>query len=311
MANYSTPNADKIRTITRSAYDFQQVRVDIGNRIVANFREKLGIPPGEEAEEEAEEILAELRQRWRKITDGVVRVTRRKKYDFDGVITTYAELGLLSNYFQIEKREQDLFRSLGYALDGVPIWEEFLDDVKGVGPAMAGCIISELDPHRAPYPSSFHAYCGLDVADDGKARSRRSEHLVEHKYTDSEGKEQTRKGLSFNPFIRTKLLGVLGPSFLRAGKEDNPYRDEYDRYRHRIENMDKHADKSDGHIHNMAIRKMVKHFVVDTWLVWRDLEDLPLAKPYAVKYLGKNDHGREERLGITNPTYHEDVGNHQ
>jgi hypothetical protein len=301
MSNYSTPGASTIRAITRSAYDFQKIRIEIGNRIIANFREKLGVPSGEEAEDDAKEILSELRTRWQKITDGVARVTRRKKYDFDGVITTHAELGLLSNYFQIEKREQDLFRSLGYALDGVPIWEEFLSDVKGVGPAMAGCIISELDPHRAPYPSSFFAYCGLDVADDGKARSRRSEHLVEHKYTDSEGKEQTRKSLSFNPFIRTKLLGVLGSSFLRAGKEDNPYRDEYDRYRHRIENMDCHEDKSDGHIHNMAIRKMVKHFVCDLHLMWRYLEDLPVSKPYAVKHLNKSEHAREERLGITNP----------
>jgi hypothetical protein len=306
MANYSTENAATIRAITRSAYDFQKMRIEIGNRIVANFREKIGITSGEEPDSDAQNVLAKLRVRWKKITDGVARVTRQKKYDFDGVITTHAELGLLSNYFRIEKREQDLFRSLGYALDGVPIWEEFLVDVKGVGPAMAGCIISELDPHEAPYPSSFHAYCGLDVAEDGRARSRRSEHLVEHEYIDSDGEQQTRKGLSFNPFIRTKLLGVLGPSFLRAGKEDNPYRAEYDRYRHRIENMDRHEDKSDGHIHNMSIRKMVKSFVTALHVKWRYLEDLPVSKPYAVKYLGKNEHGLEERLGVVNPKRFDD-----
>ena len=44
---------------------------------------------------------------------------------------------------------------------------------------MAGVLISEFDIHRARYPSSMWKYAGLDVARDGRGRSRKAEHLVE------------------------------------------------------------------------------------------------------------------------------------
>lgn len=306
MANYSTENAGIVLATTRSAYDLQKLRIQTGNRIVANFRDKLGMDAGEPDDDAAQELMADLRKRYRRITDGIARVTRRPSYDYDGVITTYAEIALLDYYFSLAKREQSLFTALGDALKKCPIWNEFLDDVHGVGPAMGGVIVSEMDPHRAKHPSSFWSYAGLDVADDGRGRSRREAHLVEHTYTDSEGNEQTRKGISFNPFLKTKLIGVLGPSFLRARSDDAYYQDVYYRYRHRIENRDDLQDESDGHLHNMAIRYMVKDFLIDLHIIWRDLEDLPVSKPYHVAKLGKDDHDRERRLGVHNPKRHGD-----
>ena len=42
---------------------------------------------------------------------------------------------------------------------------------------------------------------------------------------------------------------------------------------------------SEGHIHNMALRKLIKLFIACLWLVWREAESLPLTKPYALEVL--------------------------
>lgn len=43
---------------------------------------------------------------------------------------------------------------------------------------------------------------------------------------------------------------------------------------------------SDGHIHNRALRKMIKMFQAGLVLVWREAEGLPPTKPYAIDKLG-------------------------
>ena len=147
---------------------------------------------------------------------------------------------------------------------------------------MSAVVISQFDIHKAEYPSSLHAYAGLDVV-NGKGRSRQKEHLVDQTYLDAQGKEQTKKGISFNPFVKTKLVGVLGSSFIKSG---GPYREVYDNYKHRLQHMPAHAEKSKGHIHNMSVRYMVKRFLTDLYKVWRELEGLPVAPEYSEAKLG-------------------------
>lgn len=43
---------------------------------------------------------------------------------------------------------------------------------------------------------------------------------------------------------------------------------------------------SEGHVHNQAVRKMIKLFLACLWLVWREAEGLPATKPYAIDKLG-------------------------
>jgi hypothetical protein len=42
------------------------------------------------------------------------------------------------------------------------------------------------------------------------------EHLVDRTYIDKNGEEKTKKGVTYNPFLKTKLTGVLDGSFLRS-----------------------------------------------------------------------------------------------
>jgi len=43
---------------------------------------------------------------------------------------------------------------------------------------------------------------------------------------------------------------------------------------------------SEGHLHNMALRRTIKLFLACLWLVWREAEGLPVTKPYAIDKLG-------------------------
>lgn len=292
----------KVRTLVRSRDQVQDTRIKQGNRLTANFRAKLGIEEGEEADEKQNKILKELEKDYKRLTDGIAKITARRSYPFEGVIEDYIELRMVNQYFDLVDMENRLTRDIERALDGVQIWDEFLDDVKGVGPATGGVIVSELNPHKAPYPSSFWKYCGLHVI-NGEGASRKKEHLEEVEYVNSDGEKDTRKSLGYNPWVKTKLMGVLAPSFLKAKSE---YRDHYDRYRNRIENEEEHEDKSDGHLHQMSLRYMVKQFLIELHMKWRYLEDLAVTKPYHEAKLGKNGHGLEEKLGIENPKRHDD-----
>ena len=278
-----------IKIMVRGAYDIQKLRIMMGNRIVANFKAKLGQKPGmseEELEEAEKTILNTLRASYRKITDGVTTLPRQSSFKGDEVISSYTELVLVDQYLSLEQQEDKQFSRLKNVLKDFPIYNEFLEGIYGVGPAMAGVIVSEINIHAAQYPSSLWKYAGLDVAGDGKGRSRKKEHLEESEYINKDGETATKMGITFNPFLKTKLVGVLGSSFIKQSPTKCQYRKIYDDYKHRLENMPAHADKTKGHRHNMAVRYAVKRFLADLYVVWRTLEGLPVATEYSEGKLG-------------------------
>ena len=276
-----------IKTMVRGAYDIQKLRIQMGNRIVGNFKAKLGQEPSmpeSEIGDDGAKILAELRREYKKITDGVKTFPRQSNFKGNEVISNYTELCLLAQYVDLEMEEERHFSRLGNILKDYPIYTEFLAPIKGIGPAMAGVIVSEIDIHAATYPSSLWAYCGLDVGPDGGGRSKRKEHLVEKEYIDKDGKPATRVGITFNPFLKTKLVGVLSSCLIRAGNEK--YSTIYRNYKNRIENMEAHKDKTKLHRDNMAKRYMIKQFLVDLHMKWRELEGLPVSTSYHKGKLG-------------------------
>ena len=285
-------NNHSIKTMVRGLYDIQKLRVQMGNRIVANFKAKeLGQTAGKPEEElggEEKRILTLLRDRFKKITDGVKAFPTKGKFKPDEVISSYSELCLLRSYISLETEEHTMTLQLKHALNEFPIYTEFLENVRGCGSLMSGVIISEIDISAAKYSSSLWKYAGLDVAQDGNGRSRKKEHLVESTYINKDGDEMKKMGITFNPFLKTKLVGVLGASFL---KSKSPYADIYYDYKNRLENHPKHKEKTKGHRHNMAIRYCIKMFLIDLYANWRELEGLPVAAPYSEAKLGLVHHG--------------------
>jgi len=383
----------RIRAMTRGAYALQKLRIQTGGRVVANFKQKLGIKPGtkeDESESKAKEILDDLRASYVRITDGISLSDRKEilsrleaEEKGDGLISDYTEFCLVAQYLLLETSEKRQFTDLAEALRGIPIWEGYLKDVKGIGPAMAGVLISELSIEKAKYPSSFRAYAGLDVvggwrldewqwlgnipelesdlykeivgaipaerplhsSEDGQlryepgsiafdengpkltvvlsgkghqvaatyrwehsgGRSRRREHLVEVEYTDAKGETKKKLSLTYNPFLKSKLMGVLAASFLRVA--DSPYRRVYDEYKFRLENHAIYGIAQDDEMietkegkkvrktskarrHMMACRYMIQRFLTDLHIAWRGIEGLPVSKEYSEAKLGlKHDEG--------------------
>jgi len=279
-----------IKTLVRGVYDLQKLRIMMGNRIVGNFKVKQGQKPGEKEDTldtAGKILLSQLRASHKLIANAIIAAPPRLPFKGDELISSEIEYNLMDHYLELENQEIKQFRSLERGLREYPIYTEFLKGVCGIGPAMAGVILSEIDIHKAEYPSSIHAYAGLDVASDGQGRSRKKEHLVEVTYINKDGEEATRVGITFNPFLKTKLIGVLGSSFLKQSPDRCEYRKVYDNYKHRLEHMDAHKEKSKGHRHNMAIRYMIKIFLIDLYKNWRALEGLPVAPSYAEAKLGK------------------------
>ena len=277
---------ENLRTMVRGAYDIQSLRISMGNRIVGNFKVKLGQTPGVTEEDgldaDSKAILSDLRKTYDKITDGVKSFPRQKSFKGSGIISSFTELCLVAQYLDLERDENSHFRRLEMVLRDFPIYNEFLEGVRGCGAAMSGVIISEIDIRKSEYPSSVHKYAGLDVAADGRGRSRKAEHLVLVEYTDKQGETKERNSITFNPWLKTKLY-VLATCFIKSG---SPYREVYDNYKHRLEHMPAHADKSKGHRHAMAMRYMIKKFLTDLYAKWRELEGLPVATPYSEGKLG-------------------------
>jgi hypothetical protein len=147
-------------------------------------------------------------------------------------------------------------------------------------------------------------YAGLGVEADGRGTSKRSEHLHEIGYTDKDGKAATRMGIRYNPFLKTKLMGVLATSFLRV--KDSPYREVYDFYKHRLESRSgmegggviSWSEESKGHRHNASLRYMVKIFLQHLYNQWRALEKLPIHPTYYEAKLS----GRPHSGGRGDPT---------
>jgi hypothetical protein len=285
------------KSLVRSLYDIQKQRIEIGNRICAELKLRLGQRPGMsegELEKEAKDYLERARKEYRRITDSFV-LDKAHKYlavDFDGyeIITDAAILVFVELYEEQLAHEEKMAKVIGAIVKQHPLWDAFLDGVKGCGPLMSAVILSEFDIHKAVRISQFWAYAGLDVAADGRGRGRYKEHLIDQTYTDKDGAEQTKKGITFNPFLKTKLVGVLATCFIKQTADTCKYRKVYDDYKHRLENHPAHKDKSKGHRHNMAMRYMVKIFLADLWLSWRELEGLPVTPTYQEAVLGHKHH---------------------
>jgi hypothetical protein len=357
----------------------------MGNRIVGNFKAKLGQLPGITEEDsldaDAKEVLDKLRASYKLIGSAVAAFKKTKgdpkPFEGDELISNETELVLVEQYLDLEDQEKRAFTRLGKLLEKIPVYTEYLSTVKGIGPAMAAVLISEIDIAKAKHPSSLWAYFGLDVAttwvlqstsvrqvnltrpdpslsiptlvdhlerDDKPdvpgavevtrqwnaepplrcpdyeasatdhaavvtyeidgfriaaeyrqfhtgGRSRKAKHLVDREYINKDGEKAVRKSITFNPWAKTKILGVLVPSFLRANNEK--YRKVYDDYKFRLENHVKYKDVSKGHRHNMSLRYVAKIFLIELHTEWRKLEGLPTSVPYAEAKLGLK-HGRQE-----------------
>lgn len=297
-----------VRKMVRQAYDIQKLRIATGLRVVAQFKQKFEVDEVDDDDLDAqdkqkEKLLKAILQSYERVTDGIVETSRKKNYKFDNIIQDETEVWFIESYTGLLKQEHLAFKSLEKVLDQDSFYNAWLSHVRGIGPAMAGVIISEFDPHKAKYPSSFWKYAGLDVIavfdkEDPtvfigtEGRCRKEQHLVEREYIAKDGTTKTKRGLTYNPWLKSKLLAVLATSFLRAGNERyvKLYQDYKFRQLQRPELQGKPGIKAISH--KRALRYMIKQFLVDLHMAWRAHEGLTVSVQYGEAKLGLT-HGRD------------------
>ena len=166
--------------------------------------------------------------------------------------------------------------------------------VKGVAEVLAGAMMSGIeDIGRFANVAKLWKYCGVGINDDGSIQKRKRGEKI-----------------NYSPFLKTACWKI-GESFVKTG-DRGYYGSMYQKYKadelrkltkqgytvlpsddvkKKIEEAQK-KDKdatyeslkmfSQGHIHNRAKRKTVKLFLSHLWSVWREMEDLPITKPYII-----------------------------
>lgn len=186
----------------------------------------------------------------------------------------------------VREVEEYVDRRVAKLLEEHPAYPWF-SRVKGIGKENIGKVVGMVDIEKAPHVSSLWKYAGMHVSENGTAPKR-----------------ETGKKLEYNSQLRS-MCWRLGGSLLKAkGKFYDYYTLEKNKYTMRFtkegrqivpaEKLPKVKGKktendqfiSEGHIHNMAMRKMIKMFLAMLWISWREAENLPVSAPYPIEKLG-------------------------
>ena len=347
-----TQNLLVLKSMVKSAYDLQQLRIQTGGRLASNFYVKLGINPGEKKEKlegENKKILTQIKENFNRLIDGIankevlihrerrriltaqgltssqidkmLKMSRLEK----GLITEHTELSLSIAYFNALNNEKDMFKMIESYLSNFDIWNKYMLNVPGIGPAMGGVILSTLNPYKADYVSSFHAVCGLDTVIDPETNKRFGRrnfgfHLVEREYTNKKGESAKTKSLSYNKFAKSKIRGVLADVFM---KRNSYYRTIYHDYKNRLLNQAWRFEETsvtqkvekgkplfkDGkpvmiseftpaRLTAMSQRYMIKMFLKNLWVSWRHLEGLSTEPGYEESKLGMDTSEHVDPWGL-------------
>ncbi len=214
----------------------------------------------------------------------------------------------------LQEAEDEALKDVAAHLATMPAYMKILAEKpkwKGIGPTLAGVLLSEIDITRCETVSALWRYAGLapqparrckkcqDTVVSTKSSVGSGMKVFKHQYNrkekcsvgnliikdltyESAAAERPTKGekLHYNSFLKTKLVGVMGPCLLKA---DSPWRKFYDDYKHRLKSAGK--GMSDGHQNAMANRYMVKMLLQEFWIQWRTLEGLPVRESYQEQYL--------------------------
>lgn len=244
--------------------------------------------------------------------DKIIKVMNSEEDSELTYIRSKIDYDLIAVYVDLLNTEENMGKILKKEIEQHPMWDAFFKNVKGCGPLMSAVCVAYFDVHKARHVSSFWRYAGLDTVPiykevDGEMQlvtkvvdgieviaceGRGLKHTEEREYINKDGEVAIKRGITYNPVLRTRLLGVLGTCLLKRPGEyyEKIYRD----YRMRLDNRSDRDELTKGHKHNMAMRYMVKQFVRDMWVTWRALEGYEVSEPYEVAKLHMAPHKYNE-----------------
>lgn len=312
-----------LRNMTYTFYDFQKLRISTGNRIVGDYKARLGQYDDAKSEwkeegslsVEAKKVLAALRASFKTLAEGLQGQPPPREFVGAELIPTALHYRMMEAYLGMERNEKPILAGILAFIDPVPIWRLWLRHIRGIGPTMGAVLLSYFSIERAPHASSFARYAGLHVVRNaesgaGHAPSKRNWSKIKpilwwrngavlsRAPHPEEESPQSKPRLGYSPFLQGKLLGVLADSFIKSG---SPYKVLYDNYKTRLESHAVYGIQNDAertrkklapkmHRHRMACRYMMRIFLHEFWAAWRAMEGLPVEAPYYVDKLGYEPH---------------------
>lgn len=168
---------------------------------------------------------------------------------------------------KINHLEKWLEKEILKELKSYAIYTNWLKNIKGIGPRLAGSIIAIInDITRFKTISALWSYAGLGVDEQGQAIKR-------------------KKGQNAEWNHRLKMtMWKIGESFV---KTKGGYRELYDQSRKYYDakfpkqiKIDGKIKYNKGHKYNMAKRWTVKIFLAHLFEKWYEIEGLKASKPY-------------------------------
>lgn len=206
----------------------------------------------------------------------------RKKHDlrYDSAIKGKTKMDAVTEAQIIEwlsAMEKDAKKTMiAYGKQSGEIWD-WLTGIKGIGKHTAAKLIALFDdPAKFETVSKFWRYSGWAVIDGRREYNKAGEQS------------------HYNMRLKSECY-LVGEQFI---KHSTPlYRDLYDDEKVRLRTLhpepvevDGKKRYTDGHIHAMARRKVIKLFLQHLWVKWREFEGLPVSEPYAIAHLDKHTH---------------------
>ncbi len=216
----------------------------------------------------------------------------------------------------VEKRAKGVCEEL---VDYTNLWDEFFKHINGIGKVIASTLIAEIqDIGKFPTVSSLWAYFGLTAEyviahcehghkiimasdkrvscpilkpikqnDNNNNNNGQQKEVCGGKLTIIErvhGKSPKRKeGYHFLFNTKGKTLAwKIAQQFIKQG--DDVYKDIY--YKEKEKQARLNPELKKGHIHNRAMRRMVKVFLSHLWEAWRKVEGFDTRPPYVIEKLG-------------------------
>lgn len=188
-----------------------------------------------------------------------------------------------------------------YECDGSPYYGNIIvtDDCDSSGTPIITSDTGEILIQTLAMKNGEYIYEDIETEEEyigevvSSLHGRRKGDTEMYPYTDKDtGETKWKRGITYNPIVKTKLMGVLTGCLLKA--KDPTYSTIYYDYRSRLDNSSNHKDYTDGRKNMMAQRYMIKQFLRNLWTTWRQLEGLTVDEPYEVAKLGNKPHHYNE-----------------
>jgi hypothetical protein len=218
---------------------------------------------------------------------------------------------LLAPLIKLRESKRELERQMADILDGVAVWEEFLQHIRGVGRVLAFEIIASVHDWTRPLSAAW-AYAGLTPhywigrCDGGHKRmypreiTHASRCLVVSKSNGGSVCGEPIVAIQFVAGAPRRQRGVLGfwsPRFrtvcwqaARSFELQSPERSFYRLWYDRFKTREARRTETPGHARNRAMRLTAKLFLAHVWEAINDLHYDRKVVPYAAQYLAVDGH---------------------